>query len=255
MSRIFVQGLEISACHGVNDFEKTDPQKFVFDIEIEVDFYKAYKSDDIQNTVNYATVGKLITQITQNNTFNLIEKLAYECVFSIFENFRSVQEVNLTLRKPQAPMNKKFDSVGVNISLKREVAYLSLGSSMGDKKCYLDTAIEKLEKVRGIAVKKISPYLESKPYGGVAQNTFLNCAVEIKTYLPPHALLDEIQAIENACGRIREKRWGDRTLDIDIIFFGDRKIEDDRLIVPHPDYQNRDFVKIPIKNIAPHLIK
>lgn len=255
MNKIFVQGLEILAKHGVNDFEKEQPQKFIFDIEVEVDFFKAYKTDDIQNTVNYASISKLVTQITQANTYNLIEKLAYECTFSIFENFHSVLSVNLKLYKPQAPMNRKFDSVGVSISLERETVYLSLGSSIGDKKCYLDTAIEKLEKVRGVVVKKISPYLESKPYGGVAQNTFLNCAVEIKTFLPPHALLDEIQTIENACGRVREKKWGDRTLDIDIIFFGDKNIADDRLIIPHPDYQNRDFVKYPLKNIAPHLFK
>ena len=72
--------------------------------------------------------------------------------------------------------------------------------------------------------------------------------------MTPHALLDEIHAIEAECGRVRDRRWDDRTLDIDIVFFGDKRINDETLTVPHRDYQNRDFVKIPLKQIAPHLI-
>ena len=65
----------------------------------------------------------------------------------------------------------------------------------------------------------------------------------------------EIQRIESECGRIRKERWGDRTLDIDIIFFGDKRVNDETLTIPHPDYNNRDFVKIPLKSIASHLFK
>ena len=139
------------------------------------------------------------------------------------------------------------------MSVKRTVAYLSLGSSMGDRKAYLDRAVELLSKSSGIKVKKVSSYIQTEPVGGVAKNTFLNCAAEIQTYLSPHALLDEIQRIESECGRVRKERWGDRTLDIDIIFFGDKRVNDETLTIPHPDYNNRDFVKIPLKSIASHL--
>ncbi len=253
MDKILIRGLEIPACHGVNPPEKVNPQPFIFDVDIAADFYRAAKRDDLSLTVNYSSACRLITEVVSSNTFDLIEKLAYECVFALFENFSSVSEISLTVWKPQAPMKRKFSNVGVTVSLKRESVYLSLGSSLGDKKAVLDTAIEKLNKTRGISVQKVSEYIATEPYGGVAKNEFLNCAVQISTILPPHTLLDEIQRIEAECGRVRNKRWEDRTLDIDIIFYGDKTIRDERLTVPHRDWNNRDFVKIPLKSIAPQL--
>lgn len=255
MNKVFVRGLEISACHGVNGFEKTKPQKFIFDIDMETDFRRAALHDDLDGTINYSEVCKLVTAVTQNNVFNLIEKLAYECAYSALDKFPSAKKITLTVYKPEAPMKRKFESVGVTVSFERELAYLSVGSSLGDRKKYIDSAVEKLNSTRGVKVVKVSEYIETEPYGGVAENKFLNCAVCVSTYLSPHALLDEIHRIESECGRVRDKRWGDRTLDIDIIFFGDEKINDESLTIPHPDYMNRDFVKIPLKDIAPHLFK
>lgn len=255
MNKVFVRGLEIFACHGVNDFEKVEPQRFIFDIDVETDFYSAAKEDDLSGTVNYSKLCKLVTEVTQGNVFNLIEKLAYECAYAVLENFPSVNKISLTVNKPDAPMKRKFQSVGVTVCLERELVYLSLGSSMGDKRKYISNALEKLGLTRGVKVLKVSDTIVTKPYGGVAENDFLNCAACVSTFLSPHALLNEIHRIESECGRVRDKRWGDRTLDIDIIFFGDKKINDENLIIPHPDYMNRDFVKIPLKQIAPHLIK
>ena len=107
---------------------------------------------------------------------------------------------------------------------------------------------EKLKNghTKGDTLKKVSSYLETAPYGGVAKNTFLNACAEIETYLPPRALLDEIHRIEAEGERIRNLRWDDRTLDIDIIFYG--------LTVPHTDYKNRTFVLGPLSEIAPDFI-
>ena len=107
---------------------------------------------------------------------------------------------------------------------------------------------------RAFPVKKVSSYIETPPYGGVAGNTFLNACAEIETYLPPHALLCELQKIEQEGERTRELRWGDRTLDIDIIFYGRQIICDDVLTVPHADYANRAFVLAPLAQIAPSFI-
>ena len=76
MNAVKIRALEISACHGVNGFEKTDPQRFIFDVDIETDFYKAYKTDEIDDTLNYSEICKLITEITQNNVFNKNKKPA-----------------------------------------------------------------------------------------------------------------------------------------------------------------------------------
>lgn len=250
MNVIEIRGLEISACHGVNPDEKTEPQKFIIDADIKTDFYVAAKDDDISGTVNYAKACKLITATVQGNVFNLIEKLAYECAFAILENFPRAEAVTVTVKKPEAPMSRKFDYVAVRVALERNTVYLSLGSSTGDRKAYLDRAVELLGKVRGVTVEKVSSVMESKPYGGVARNPFLNCAVKISTVLSPENLLYEIHGIENQCGRVRTVRWGDRTLDIDIVFFGDKIIRSQNLTIPHADYKNRDFVLVPLKEIA-----
>ena len=255
MNTVSIRGLEITACHGVHGFEKTNPQLFIFDVDIKTDFYAAAKNDDLTATINYSQVCALISEITQGSVYNLIEKLAYECAFSVLEKFERAEAVTLTVHKPQAPLKCKFKSVAVTVSAEREKVYLSLGSSMGDKRSMLDCAIKKLNETRGVRVEKVSDYIKTEPYGGVAQNEFLNCAACVSTFLTPHMLLDEVHRIEAECGRVREKHWDDRTLDIDIIFFGDKKINDEMLTIPHNDYQNRDFVKIPLKQIAPWLLK
>ena len=255
MNVIKIRGLEISACHGVHGFEKEKPQTFIFDADLTTDFYSAAISDNIKDTVSYSDVCALISDITVSNVFNLIEKLAYECAFGILEKFEKITAVTLTVHKPQAPLKCKFQSVAVTVSVEREVAYLSIGSSIGDRESTLNTAVEKLGQTRGITVEKVSDFIKTAPYGGVAQNEFLNGAVKISTFLTPHVLLDEIHRIEAECGRVRDKHWGDRTLDIDIVFFGNKEISDENLTIPHPDYMNRDFVKIPLKQIAPHLVK
>lgn len=255
MNTIKIRGLEVMASHGVHDFEKKEKHPFIFDADIGTDFFKGAMNDDLEGTVSYSSVCKLITGIAQDNVFNLIEKLAYECAFSLMETFAAINKITLTVWKPEAPMKRRFENVGVTVELERETAYLSLGSSMGDRKGYLGKALKLLNETRGIEVLKVSDYLETQPYGGIAKNVFLNCAAKISTFLTPHQLLDKIHEIENECQRTRTVHWEDRTLDIDIIFFGGKQICDETLTIPHPDYSNRDFVKIPLKQIAPHLIK
>ena len=249
MNKILIRGLEVSACHGVKDFEKIRPQPFIFDADIYFDFTAAAESDNLDYTINYSAACKKIVAAATQNSFNLIEKLAYVCAYSVMEN-TPASKITLTVYKPEAPMKQKFKTVGVTVEVERNTVYLSLGSSMGDRKKYLDTAIEKLDMSPHIFVKKVADYIETEPYGGVAENTFLNSAVEIETFLTPQELLSIIHKIESECGRTREKHWADRTLDIDITFFGKKIICEDNLIIPHPEYHKRDFVLKPLKQIA-----
>lgn len=254
MGKVIVKKLKIKTCHGVNDFEKRQPQRFEFSAEVECDFYEAAKNDEIAQTVNYSTVCKIITAVATQNVFNLIETLASRCAAAILDNFPQAKAVKVRVEKPQAPVKAKFKTVAAEAYLKRSTVYLSLGSSMGDRKAYLDFAVKELSSTRGVTVKKMSSYSESEPYGGVARNKFLNACAEIETYLPPRALLHEIHRIEAAGERSRTLRWDDRTLDIDIIFYGREIICEDGLIIPHADYMNRSFVIEPLKEIAPDFI-
>lgn len=254
MKTVEIKGIKVNARHGVLEKEKVAPQNFIIDISFCYDAGKAAESDDIADAVNYAEVCGVAYNICANNSFNLIEKLAYEIAFSIIGRFDPIQNISVTVHKPQAPVDIPFEDISVCASIERVKTVLSLGSNLGDRKEMLDGAVSALAKVRGIKILKVSDYIATKPYGGVADGEFLNCACLAECLLPPRGLLEAVHGIENDFGRVRGERWGDRTLDIDIIFFGDKIITEEGLSIPHPDYFNRDFVLVPLKQIVPGFV-
>lgn len=251
MNGIQIKGLEVNACHGVLAEEKVNPQPFIFDIALAVDTHPATLTDDVADTVNYAEVCALVTDFCKSNGFNLIETLAGRCADLLIKSYKTAKAVQVTVHKPRAPVGLPFADVSVTATAERNTVALSLGSSMGDREQTLKGAIDALKKIDGVTVQKVSPFMKSQPYGGVAENEFLNCALLAECLLTPRELLDEIHRVEADFHRVRGKRWDDRTLDIDIIFFGNKIIAEEGLCIPHPDYQNRPFVVGPLKQIAP----
>lgn len=132
-------------------------------------------------------------------------------------------------------------------------AFLSLGSNMGDKKKYLYNAIKLLNSYAGVRIVNLSSLYETNPWGYTEQDLFMNLAVEIETSLSPIELLDCCQWIEQELGRVRLVKWGPRVIDVDILLFEDELINTDRLTVPHPFMAERDFVMIPLCEIAKDL--
>lgn len=254
MNAIEIKGLKVSACHGVLPSEKECPQLFVFDISVDVDIQKAAESDEVSDTVDYADVCSIVSDYCKANSFNLIERLARGAALTVLKKYPSANAVEVTVHKPHAPVPQPFGDVSVFYRAERNTVILSLGSSLGDSAAILNTAIAKIGASEGVNVLKVSRFIKSAPYGGVAENEFLNCALSIECLLPPRALLKRLNDIEAEAGRTREKRWADRTLDIDIIFFGDKIMAEEGLCVPHPDYYNRPFVIEPIKEIAPSFV-
>ncbi|HEX8725379.1 MAG TPA: 2-amino-4-hydroxy-6-hydroxymethyldihydropteridine diphosphokinase [Gemmatimonadaceae bacterium] len=122
-----------------------------------------------------------------------------------------------------------------------EVAYIALGSNLGDRARALEMAREALRALPGTRVIAETPVEETAPFGPPGQDPYLNQMVAVDTTLTPHELLDRLHAIERAAGRVRRVRWGPRTLDLDIVRFGDRALADDRLVLPHPGLRDRDF--------------
>ena len=134
-------------------------------------------------------------------------------------------------------------------------ALIGLGSNLGDRKALLDFAVASLSKTEGVESSAASGYRESAPAGGPkGQPTFLNAAASLQTTLEPDALLDRLQAIENEAGRTRTVRWGERTLDLDLLLYGDRVVSSSRLTVPHPRMAVRRFVLAPLAEIAPEAV-
>ncbi|MGA8942321.1 MAG: 2-amino-4-hydroxy-6-hydroxymethyldihydropteridine diphosphokinase [Thermoactinomyces sp.] len=129
-------------------------------------------------------------------------------------------------------------------------AYLGLGANLGDRKKQLNRAIERLNHIKGIHVLKISSLYETAPIGYVDQPPFYNQAIKIETSLTPGDLLEHLLLVEQELHRVREIRWGPRTIDIDLLLYGHCIIQQENLIVPHPRMTERAFVLIPLLEIA-----
>ncbi len=124
---------------------------------------------------------------------------------------------------------------------RRERAYVALGSNLGDRTAHLQRAREALSALPETELLAVSSIEETAPLGGMQQPSYLNQMVLLDTALEPRALLERCQAIERQEGRTRTERWGARTLDLDIVRFGDRQVCEEDLIIPHPELANRDF--------------
>jgi len=129
------------------------------------------------------------------------------------------------------------------------LCYIGIGSNLGDRKKYIENAIEKLKNTEGVEVKKVSGVYETEPMGGPKQGKYLNAAIEIETGLKPRELLVKLQDIEKQLGRKRTVKNAPRTIDLDILLYGDNKIDEPDLKIPHPRMRGREFVIKPLKEI------
>ncbi len=135
------------------------------------------------------------------------------------------------------------------------LALIGLGSNLGDRKALLDGAVAALAETPGVKLNAVSTYRETAPVGGPSgQGPFLNAAAAVESSLDPFPLLARLQEIEDAAGRIRCAHWGARTLDLDLLLFGDQTIQTETLAVPHPRMALRRFVLAPLTEIAPEAV-
>ena len=128
--------------------------------------------------------------------------------------------------------------------------FVGLGSNIGDRSDYLNQALESIKKRNHIRVIQKSGIFETEPWGDPEQQPFLNQVVELEVGQDPHELLILLQHIENGLGRMRAGQWKPRTIDLDILLFGQSEIHENGLCVPHPELRNRRFVLVPLAEIA-----
>ena len=133
-------------------------------------------------------------------------------------------------------------------------AYLALGSNLGDRAAYLQTAIDSLAAARDVTIVEISSVYETGPVGGPDQGRYLNAVVALDTALSPRELLALAQRLETDAKRVRRERWGPRTLDVDVLLVGDAVVSEPDLEVPHPRMWERGFVLAPLHDVAPDLV-
>ena len=132
-------------------------------------------------------------------------------------------------------------------------AYVALGSNLGDREENLRNALKHLRE-NGVDVIKTSTFIETEPYGVTDQPGFVNAVCQVETELAPLELLRLLLSIEQEMGRVRLRRWGERNIDLDLLLYEDACVVSEELTLPHPDMQNRDFVLIPLAEIAGEVV-
>ncbi len=252
MNEIFIRDQKVFAYHGVLESEKKEGQDFLVSTKVRLDYEDTFGTDDLSDTVSYAELAKEVESFAKSRKYNLIETLALKLADNLLDTFEDLREVEITIKKPKAPMNAEFDYVGVTVKKKWHEVYISLGSNIGDRKKMLEEATEKIEAF--CRVIKKSEMMETKPWGKTNQDDFLNAVVLLETKLEPVYLLRQLQKIERELGRKRVEKWGPRTIDLDILYFDDIIMDTEELTLPHPFIENRDFVLKPLSQIAPHKV-
>ncbi len=249
--RIVLQGISARGFHGVLEFEKVDGQEFVVDVTLDVDLRRAGRSDLLAHTVNYAEVAADIVSLIVGPSLDLIETLA-EQIASLALHRPLVQAVEVTVHKPQAPVGVPFSDVQVTLVRRRdEPVVVALGANIGAVQPTLEAAVRALANIDGLRISMVSDLFETDPVGGPDQPVYLNAVVLARTSLAAFALLTELHAIEADHGRVRETRWGARSLDLDLIQYGDPESgtelisHDPELTLPHPRAHERAFVLAP----------
>jgi 2-amino-4-hydroxy-6-hydroxymethyldihydropteridine diphosphokinase len=134
-------------------------------------------------------------------------------------------------------------------------AYIALGANLGDRAANIAAALEKLQQTPQVKLTKVSTLIENSAVGGPPDSPpFLNAAAQIITSLSARAVLDRLLEIEKEIGRIRREKWGPRSIDLDLLLFGDEIIDEPGLTVPHPLMHQRGFVLEPLAQIAPNVV-
>jgi len=134
------------------------------------------------------------------------------------------------------------------------IAYIGIGSNVGVQINKIDYAIELIDANTHCEVEIVSSIYESSPYGEIIQGEFFNAVFKIKTYFELKELFMFLKSVEQQVGRKATTKWGPREIDLDILFFNDMVFSDDQITIPHKDLLNRDFVLVPLSEIAPELI-
>lgn len=253
MDRIYIKKLEFFAKHGVFPEENILGQKFLISAVLHTDIREAGKTDDLTKSIHYGEVSHMMKEYLEGHTFSLLERAVETLAEKMLLEIPGLEEVELEMEKPWAPIGLPLETVSVSVRRKWHTAYIALGSNMGDREGYLQMAIDSIGQEKGCQVKKISSFIRTAPYGGVEQEDFFNGCAQIRTLLTPQELLETLQGIEKQAGRERKVHWGPRTLDLDIIFYDREVVEEENLQIPHIEMAKRDFVLIPLREIAPFL--
>jgi dihydroneopterin aldolase / 2-amino-4-hydroxy-6-hydroxymethyldihydropteridine diphosphokinase len=255
--RIVLRGLVARGRHGVFPEERREGQDFVVDVALELDVRGAAATDDLARTVDYGELAEALADVVRGEPVDLVETLA-ERLAQVCVADPRVEAAEVTVHKPAAPIPEPFADVAVTLRRTRAEllppqrdGVLALGANLGDRDATLGAAVAELAGTPGLEVVGVSPVVETDPVGGPEQPDYLNAVVAVRSTLTPLALLAACLAVEQRHGRERRVRWGARTLDIDVVTYGDLVLRTPDLVLPHPRAAARVFVLAPWAALDP----
>ena len=256
--RIELRGLRVFGRHGVYAHETADGQYFVIDAVLQLPLESALRTDDVAATVHYGELAERIAAIVGGEPVQLIETLAGRIADAVLEDSR-VDTVQITVHKPSAPIAAEFSDVSVTVARSHaHRAVVALGGNLGDRMATLESAVRAVAEVPGVSVLAQSPVVESAALtsSGVddAEPRYLNQVVLLRTSRAPLDLLVALQRIEAAHGRVRAERWGNRTLDLDLVSYDAVTDSLPGLDLPHPRAGQRAFVLVPWALVDPDAV-
>lgn len=259
MDRILIDDLRLLVVIGALPHEREAAQPLRVDVSIGVDLHEAGETDDLDATVHYGLVVERIVAAAEASQHILLERMAAE-ITDIVLAFDRVEEVDVLVTKLRPPVPAALGSTAVRMVRTRasarsrvsHEALLALGSNLGDRAGFLRQAVSELSSMISGSIVAMSDVYETDPVGGPdAQDAYLNMVIKVNTSLDPFALLRLCHRVEASANRERVVHWGPRTLDVDVLFYDDARIDTDVLTVPHPRINERRFVLTPLNDIAP----
>lgn len=254
MDIISIRDLAFFAYHGAMEEEQRLGQRFYLDIDLGVEVQEAGLSDDLEQTVHYGHLAMDIEATFTKQTFKLIESAAESICSMVLNKYSAVKKVKVSIKKPSAPIPLNLGYPAITIEREWQKAYIALGSNLGNKSENLENAVQLISTLPGVEVLKKSSWIETVPVGYLVQDNFMNGVILVKTWLKPTVLMKRLLEIELILKRERLIKWGPRTIDLDLILYGDLVYEDELVTIPHPRMLERGFVMAPLSEIAPYQI-
>jgi dihydroneopterin aldolase/2-amino-4-hydroxy-6-hydroxymethyldihydropteridine diphosphokinase len=250
---IKINAIKTSIIIGHFEYERLSSQPVEIYLKVKLANFTNDFNDELQNTIDYDELINYVVQSIENSKFRLLESLARFVCDKIFIQYPMIIKVDIKITKPN--INKGIiNSIWLHHKVKRvyKIA-LAFGSNANNlPQQYIINAIEMLGKY--LTDIKVSRFYQTKPFGYLEQSDFINCVIVANTVIKPQALLAEIKYIEKLLGKTEVILNGPRLIDIDLIFYDNMIIEDNFLQIPHKNMHVRDFVLMPLSELAPKWI-
>lgn len=254
MDKIEIRNLECYCHHGVLREENVLGQKFLVSAVLYMDTRKAGNEDDLSQSVNYAETAHFINEIMSLREHRLIESVAEHIAREVLLKYPLLRKIEVSIQKPWAPILLPLETVAVTIERQWTRVYAGVGSNQGNRRKYIDDAYAGIRNNRYCKCAYMSNIIDTEPYGYTEQANFLNGVICFETLYSPEELLKFFHRLEDEGDRTREIHWGPRTIDLDILFYGNQVLQTEDLIIPHKEIPYRKFVLEPLKEIAPYVI-